>query len=115
MKVSCVLNSQAALGEGPVWCSVSKSLFWVDILDRKTHRFDPASGNDISVSVPSCIGSLALTESDRLIVALQHELCWLDMQTSECTPFLSLDEPPGNRMNDGKCDAATRLFSDAMR
>lgn len=114
MIVNCVLPAQATLGEGPVWCPRTQALYWIDILDCKVHRYDPATGRDMSVTVPSYIGSLALTEGDRLLVALQHELCWLNLQTAEVTSCLLLEENPGNRMNDGKCDAAGRFWVGSM-
>ena len=113
MNVHCVLNSHATLGEGPVWCPRRRKLYWIDILERKVHEFDPSTSQNRSFDVPSFIGSLALTENDRLLL-VQHELAWLNPQDAVVADYLSLREPAGNRMNDGKCDAGGRFWVGSM-
>lgn len=34
----------ALLGETPVWVAEASVLYWVDILGKKVHTFDPATG-----------------------------------------------------------------------
>ena len=39
----CVLPAGALLGEGVLWSVREQLLYWVDILGRRLHRFDPAT------------------------------------------------------------------------
>ena len=61
-------------------------------------------------------GALARTgDPSRLLVAMEHELVWLDLGSSEVTPWLTLEEPqPGVRLNDSRCDPAGRFWAGGM-
>ena len=48
----CVLPARALLGEGPLWDWEDRCLYWVDILGRAVHRFDPATGQDTRWPTP---------------------------------------------------------------
>ena len=92
------------LGEGPVWDERREMLFFVDIPAPAIHaiRLD---GSDLrSWAMPNIVGSLGLTESGRLIVALKHDLALFDPESGSLQPFARLpaDEPGENRLNDGK-------------
>ena len=40
--VECVLDIKAKLGECPVWCPSTGSLYWIDIQAPSLNRFDPS-------------------------------------------------------------------------
>ncbi len=114
--VDCVLDIGAALGECPVWDGLDHCLFWIDIDSRAAHRFDPATGENQTRSLPGRPGSLALTgDPDRLLVAVEHQLVDLTWSTGEVTVRLDLEpEGPGKRLNDGRCDPAGRFWVGSM-
>jgi sugar lactone lactonase YvrE len=114
MKPECVLAAEAVLGEGPVWCDRRQALFWVDISSQRLHRFVPEKESDKSVQLPSTVGSLALTESDQLLVALKGGLSVLDFDSEKLTPWIMIEELKGNRLNDGKCDHAGDFWVGSM-
>src|SRR5437660_1741777 len=60
--LTCVLDARASLGECPVWSAREQVLYWVDINEPALHRFDPRSGSDRTMAMPSAIGSFALRE-----------------------------------------------------
>jgi L-arabinonolactonase len=66
--VDCVLDLRVELGECPVWCERSQSLYWIDIYAGDLHRFDPSSGHDRSWPMGEAIGSFALCESEGVIL-----------------------------------------------
>ena len=115
-RVECVVQARAQLGECPLWSPVEQRLYWVDIVGRAIHRFDPATGLDESRTVPGKPGSIALTESPgRLLVALDLGLAFLDWGSGACEPWLTLEpEASGNRLNDGRCDRAGRFWVGSM-
>lgn len=98
------------VGEGPVWDVAEQALYFIDLLDRRAWRHDPATGGFQSWQVPSMIGSMALRRDGGAIVALQDGLHVLDFATG-ATHALAV--PPGLdgtvQLNDGKVDPAGRF------
>ncbi len=111
-----VLDVGAQLGESPVWSAEEGVLYWVDINGRAVHASDPATGADRAWHLegrPSAVARSA--DPSRLLVAVENELVWLDLESGEPTPWLVLEEPqPGVRLNDGRCDPAGRLWIGGM-
>jgi sugar lactone lactonase YvrE len=103
------------LGEGPLWCPVSQTLWWFDVDDP--HLFC-ANGQGQLLNrwkLPKYPGSMALRENGSLLLMFRHgpaifyphggTVEWLDM------PGLHLGE---TRFNDGKCDRLGRFWSGTM-
>jgi L-arabinonolactonase len=112
----CVLPARAQLGECPLWSTAEARLYWVDIDGRAVHRFDPATGIDEQVGAPGRPGSLALTGmAGRLLVAIEGRLSVLDFDAGTWTDWIALEpDGQGNRLNDGQCDPAGRLWVGSM-
>ena len=109
--VRVALEAGAELGEGPVWDSRSGRLLWVDILGRAVHIFDPQTGADRSVAVPGMPGIAMPRRGGGLVLAIDHGFGFLD-DAGRFEPIVEL--PQGSvtaRMNDGRCDAAGRLWA----
>jgi sugar lactone lactonase YvrE len=112
---TCVLDARASLGECPVWSAKEQVLYWVDINAPALHRFDPCTGADVAMPMPSSIGCFALREAGGFVVALRDGV-WLASATGELTrkladaPF----DPAHHRFNDGRCDPRGRLIVGTM-
>lgn len=105
----------AALGESPVWSAAEGCVYWVDITGRKLHRTNPATAETHSWAMPGLIGMCALRRSGGLIVALDDGLHGFEPATGALDLLTQLEPPPhANRPNDGKCDAAGRLWVGTM-
>ena len=114
--VECVLDVRAALGECPVWCERSQTLYWIDIYDGKLNRFDPASGENRVWRLGEPIGSFALCEDNGILVALKSGIYRFDPADGGVRPVASPERNrPENRMNDGRCDPAGRFWVGTMR
>lgn len=110
-----VLEARARLGEGPMWDSTKKLLYWIDIFNHRVHQFDPATGKDSFFDVGDVVGAIATAGTDRLIIALRHHLAFLNTKTGEVTPILEVEENLlNNRLNDGKCDPQGRFWFGSM-
>jgi sugar lactone lactonase YvrE len=109
-----VLDAHATLGEGPVWDTREGVLWWVDLLGRRLHRYDPVTNQDTSAAVDQEIGSIAPRASGGLVAAVRDGFAALgrDGQLSMIAPVEA--DQPANRMNDGKCDAAGRFWAATM-
>jgi L-arabinonolactonase len=111
----CVLDAQAKLGEGAVWCDRAQVLWWVDIDAPALHRFDPATGTDHGWPMPESIGCLALGPERAVVVALASGLAWFDPETEQLDRFLGIEaDQPESRLNDGRCDGQGRFWVGSM-
>ncbi len=117
MKITRLDLPRCKVGEGPVWDVAEQALYYIDILEKKVFRWDPASHAHQSWDVPDMIGSMALREQGGAIVALPDGVHALDTDTGAVTP-LALFDPvdPAIQLADGKVDRAGRfLFGTSHR
>ena len=113
--VRCLTAPGAALGESPVWSAIEGCVYWVDITGRKLHRTTPATAETQSWAMPGLIGMCALRRVGSLVVALADGLYGFDPESEALDYLTQLEAPPHeNRPNDGKCDAAGRLWVGTM-
>ena len=103
------------LGECPLWDEGRRSLFWVDIRAPAIRRLDHATSQIDSWDMPGLVGSIALAEDGRIVVALPDRVALWDPETEGletlAVPPRSL---PGHRFNDGRCDRAGRFWVGTM-
>lgn len=114
MKIECVVDARAQVGEGPVWETAEQVLWWTDINGRTVHRFDPKTGKDTVHDMPFRVGCLALRERGGFILAAEHGFWfWQPGKAPEHILDVEADRPK-NRMNDGGCDRQGRLIASSM-
>jgi sugar lactone lactonase YvrE len=110
----------AELGEGTCWSVQRQALYWVDILQRWLYRYTPATGQRESWRFDDTISAVAeCTQRPGLIVTLRRGFAYFDPDANGGRGELQrLVEPeperPGNRFNDGKCDAQGRFWGGTM-
>ena len=102
------------LGEGPVWDAEKSALWWVDSYAGKIFRLEDPMKDDGQKpevwSMPSMIGSLALIDDDRVIVALQTGIYFFNTKTGQLDLVSDPEgDLPETRFNDGKTDRAGEL------
>ncbi|KQP22558.1 SMP-30/gluconolactonase/LRE family protein [Pseudorhodoferax sp. Leaf267] len=110
----CVWDAQAQLGEGALWSSRLQALWWVDILGRRLHRLQ--GGEQRSWAFDEYISAVAeCAGSDALLVSLRHGFALFHPEQGTLRHLHRVEaEPPGNRFNDGKCDAQGRFWAGSM-
>jgi sugar lactone lactonase YvrE len=111
--VEVIVEAMAELGEGPVWDARSGRLAWVDILGRRLHLTDPATGATESVEVPLDVGAVAPRAAGGFIAALQDGF-WIIGDGPSRRVATIPEARPGLRFNDGKCDPAGRFWAGTM-
>lgn len=110
LTIDFVLNQRDDLGESPLWDRRDQCLYWIDSRRRLIQRMHPNTGAYQSWSTPQEIGSIALCESGRILVALQNNLQFLDTSTGLFSHFIDIQHPAERmRLNDGRTDKAGRL------
>jgi sugar lactone lactonase YvrE len=103
------------LGECPLWDDTAQCLYWVDIRRPAIRRLRYASGEVDSWSMPDLVGSIALVDDGRLLVALPQQIALFDPASGQLSAFVpSLTLPEGHRFNDGRCDARGRFWVGSM-
>lgn len=113
--VDCVLEAGATLGEGIVWDTATRQLWWVDIAAPALHRFDPITGENESWAMPSAIGCVAPRAQGGAMVGLEEGWCAFDPATGTIE-ILNAEAPgiAGMRFNDGCVDPAGRFWAGIM-
>jgi sugar lactone lactonase YvrE len=104
------------LGEGLCWSPARQAIYWVDILGGKLMRLQWPKGDCSTWSFDTTISAVAeRAQGTGLIVSLRRGLALFDPDTGamQASPEV---EPrhPGNRFNDGKCDARGRFWACTM-
>lgn len=103
------------LGESPIWDERVQALYWVDIRRPALRRLDHASGEVTTWPLPELVGSIALVEDGRLLVALGSDVAFFCPASGELQPVAALPQPvPGHRFNDGRCDRNGRFWVGTM-
>ncbi len=114
-RMEIVTGKRDELGECPLWDERTQSLFWIDSHARLVRRITPASGEYREWLLPSAIGSIALCESGRLLVALASEFSYLDLTTGQLEKIAGVTHVEEKiRMNDGRTDRAGRFVAGSL-
>jgi L-arabinonolactonase len=111
MKIEVYEPRRAHTGERPIWDAETGSLFWIDIFGRRIFRKD-SGGAVTSWAAPALVGSMALVDEGRALVALHHGFHLFDLATGRFDLIADPDpSAAGNlRLNDGKVDPRGRFL-----
>jgi sugar lactone lactonase YvrE len=103
------------LGEGVTWDPAGRRLISVDILRGRIHLFDPAAQSARTLTVDQPVGTAVPCRDGGLMLALRDGFARLEIDSGALTfvAHVELDRP-GQRMNDGACDAAGRFWAGTM-
>ncbi|WP_248929211.1 SMP-30/gluconolactonase/LRE family protein [Paenibacillus hamazuiensis] len=114
-QVQLLIDAKAALGEGPCWDPVSGRLYWVDILGKRLHIYDPRSQTDRVIQLDQEVGAVVPRAQGGVVLALRRGFYALNLD-NESLEAIAEPEPdkPNNRFNDGKCDAKGRFWAGTM-
>ena len=114
-EVGCAVPCSNTLGEGPVWDVSEGALYWADIQEGLLQRWVPGTDQVERWTMPERVGALALRADRGLVLALASGFALFDPATDSlerrAAPEAHL---PGNRFNDGKCDARGRFWAGTM-
>ena len=116
--VRCVSDARAVLGECALWDPDRHLVWWLDIRERRLHCHDVRSGGNRSQPLERRLTALALTTTADLVACGDAGFVRLavakDFTVTQVAVLARPDEPPGNRFNDGKADAAGRFWAGTM-
>jgi sugar lactone lactonase YvrE len=99
------------LGESPFWHPHEQMLYWVDITAKEVLRANVYMGTVEHWRMPSEPGCIAPAASGGLVLALRHGVFRARQWGGALEHITTLDYDTASvRANDGKCDAAGRLW-----
>lgn len=115
MQADLVLDSKATLGEGPIWSTRERCLYWVDIEAGRLHTFEPHVNVDRVSELGEMIGTVVPRRSGGVMLAMHHGFAAYDPRTATLTRWSDPEAHlPRNRFNDGKCDPAGRFWAGTL-
>jgi L-arabinonolactonase len=105
-----VVDARNRLGECPLWCERSGTLYWTDIEGKTVSRL-LADGEVRHWTLPQRVGSFALCEDGRrLLLGLASGIALFDMASEALSAVVPVEaEVPATRINDGRCDRQGRF------
>jgi sugar lactone lactonase YvrE len=110
-----LLSHQCLLGEGPVWDEREERICWVDIEKHEIHSCTGDGQDHRVINTSGPVGAVALHSEAKLVAALEQGFALIDLTDGSkewiCNP---VEEVPGNRFNDGKCDPSGRFWAGTM-
>jgi sugar lactone lactonase YvrE len=114
--VRCIADTHDKLGEGCFWDAEKGHLWWLDIvLPSRIHRLHLETGEIRSWAFPEMMTAMARRANGGLIVGGHHGIHLFDPETGRLQTLVRPEAHlPGNRGNDGACDAKGRFWFGTM-
>jgi sugar lactone lactonase YvrE len=110
MKISRVDAPRCLVGEGPVWDVAEQALYYLDIIGKKIHRYEPATGATHTWETPTSVGAMALRGRTGAVISQDDGLHAIDFKSGAVSLLARLEgKPERARFNDGKADRRGRF------
>ena len=110
-----IWKAKTVLGEGTLWVSSQKSIFFVDIKKKKILIFNIRSKKKRTIRLNKEIGFLTHIKKNVFLLGLKSELRIIDIKTEKILKSIKIEkDKPLNRLNDGKTDPIGRLWFGTM-
>jgi len=115
VEIQHVFQSQDELGEGPIWNTLEKRLYWLDIENCCYHTYQPSRGTHEIVEVGEKIGVLAFREKGGIVMATEHGFALWDPSNKKIEHLGDPEaEKPQSRFNDGAVDRRGRFWAGTL-
>jgi sugar lactone lactonase YvrE len=115
IRTARVVNPGCTLGEGPTWDPDSQRLYWVDILENRIYRHDPAAGSTHSWATPEHVGFLVVRPHGELVAGFKSGLHHVLLNDDATVTSSRIDRVDRNRddvrFNDATSDADGRIWA----
>jgi sugar lactone lactonase YvrE len=101
MTVRMVLDAKDIVGESLVWDDKRRRLVWVDIVGKRIHTLDPATGDHVIWSIGARPTSVGLAADGSALVGTERHICRWNWR-GEPEPLIEVEpDRPRNRLNEG--------------
>jgi L-arabinonolactonase len=114
-RAELVLDCKNHHGEGVLWDSCSKRLWWTDIHGKKLWSLEPESGDAVCHDMPLRVACFAPRDRGGHIVAFDQAIALFDLKTGAIEVIHEFEpDNPGSRLNDGRTDRQGRFVVGGM-
>jgi len=115
-RLQCVVRGADQLGETPLWCDRTRTLWWLDIERPKLQSFEPESGRHVVRAFDGCtfLGSQALGDDGSHLLAFDLALRRVAPGDGGPSMLVQVEQGLDNRLNDGRVDARGRFWVGTM-
>ena len=114
-QVHIIGTHRAKLGESPVWSGRDSTLYWVDVDGMTIQALRWGEDEPQTWSMPGRPSCIAVTSNvDRFVVGMGAGLIEFNAASAEWKELVALETTQGVRMNDGRPDAAGRMWIGSM-
>ncbi len=115
-KAELVVDAKAKHGESPLWSADRNVLYWLDIMGRQVHVYDPSEDKDKSYVLDILPTSLIRKSDGGFAVTSQDGIYTFDEEFSSKRFLLPLEaDDESTRFNDAKADPKGRLWAGTMK
>jgi sugar lactone lactonase YvrE len=98
-----------------MWDAGSQRLYWVDILENRIYRYDPADGGTHSWITPEHVGFVVVRPGEKLVAGFKSGLHHVALGGDPTVTSSRIDRVDGNRddvrFNDATSDAEGRIWA----
>jgi sugar lactone lactonase YvrE len=107
--------ANAVTGEVPYWDATTGTLWWIDVQGQRLLGHRPADAGSVVFNLPSMPGMIAGRRRGGLVLGLEDGLYAFDPAAGLGERLVAVEaEDARTRINDGKPDAAGRLWFGTM-
>src|SRR5690606_21738468 len=87
----------------------------VDIEEKRIYIYNPKTREERYLQLDAMVGTVVVRARGGLVAALENGFAFVDEETGKVEPIADPEaDKPENRLNDGKCDPAGRLWAGTM-
>jgi sugar lactone lactonase YvrE/DNA-binding IclR family transcriptional regulator len=110
-----LMTGRDFMGENPIWCARTETLYWLDILAPALRIYHPGSGRTGRVVLPEITGGLALAKDGQLMLLGQRGLFSYAYPDGEPRLLISPERgKPDNRFNTASVDDDGAIWAATM-
>ncbi|WP_411033222.1 SMP-30/gluconolactonase/LRE family protein [Shinella sp. BYT-45] len=102
------------LGEGPTYDPATGKAFWFDIKGQKLHELHLPTMTKAVHDLPFLGSVLAVIDAERQLIVSDRGLFIRKVADGTLSPFLTLEDKPQNRSNDGRVHPCGALWASTM-
>jgi sugar lactone lactonase YvrE len=114
MTARLVFDAQDIVGESLIWDDRRNRLVWIDIIGRRVHALDPATGAHRLWPMPFRPTSISLRADGDAMLCSERHICRWDWDTAP-VPLVEVEpDLPMNRLNEGAVGPDGALWLGSM-
>lgn len=115
MNIEMIADYACACGENPLWHPIEKKLYWLDIINPRMFRYDPATGKHEQFYSGRTVGGFTFQADGALLLFMDRGTV-AEMRNDKIVRTIIEDIPDerGSRFNDVFADPRGRVFCGTM-